>query len=397
MKQLFKKLFCSQNNPSDINQSVVPKTLYNLSKYDKLMIQKYKSEIQDGTLTIQQDPDLKSLNFINALKINQLELYDCQNIVTQLDSLTIKELKLTDCFIQSVNGFQLENLEVLEVYSNYIQLKSKALFLNIAAFKKLKQLILYNYITDFSPLQQLIGLNSLCLLSCNLQSTEVLRPLVNLEVLYLDVNEYIDITALQYLTNLTKLALEKCKLVNIDALKPLVNLEELFLTSNKDIDITTLQYLTNLTYLSLVSCNLVNVDALRPLKKLEELDIFDNKIVFLQPLMELKQLSGLNASNNNAIDTESIQQHPNFDNFNLDCQNQPTQEELEVANMMRDINYQISSLKQICKESSRIKYQNIFIRQKITQQLQYSNNTLEQFVARVALLFQKIYVQDDYQ
>ncbi|CAL6005747.1 Hypothetical_protein [Hexamita inflata] len=87
---------------------------------------------------------------------------------------------------------------------------------------------------------------------------------------------------------------------------------------------------------------------------------------------------------------ESIQLHFNFNNFNLDDQDEPTKEEIEVANIMRYINSPITSLKQINEKSSRIKNQNIFIRQKITQQLQQSNNTLEQFVTRVVLLFQKM-------
>ncbi|CAL5970407.1 leucine-rich_repeat domain-containing protein [Hexamita inflata] len=343
------------------------------------MIEKYQSKIEDGKLTIHKNPDLKGLNFINTLKINQLVLYDCQNIVPQLESQTIKELKIMDCDIQSVKDFQLENLEILEVYNNFGKLESKTLTQD-----------------SFSTLSKMIGLTELVLMQCNLRSTEALSQLINLENLYLNGNEEIDIKSLQYQTKLTKLSLEQCKLVNIDALRPLINLEELCLNGN-DIDITTVQYLTKLTLLSLVYCNLVNIDVLRPLKKLKELDITDNNIVYLRPLLELKQLFQLDTSYNKIIDTESIQLHPNFDNFLLDDQDEPTQEQLEVANMMRDINNQISSLKQICIESSRIKEINKVFRKKITQQLQVSYNSHEQFVARSAILFQKINVFDGYQ
>ncbi|CAL6102232.1 Hypothetical_protein [Hexamita inflata] len=144
MKQLFKKLFCSQNNPSETNQSEAPETLYNLSKYDRKKIRKYKSTIQDGTLRIQQDPDLKSLNFINALKINQLYLYECKNIVPQLESSTIKKLKIMDCGIQSVKHFQLENLEVLDIQNFQDKLKLNTLVQEILQFKNLKN---QDYIT----------------------------------------------------------------------------------------------------------------------------------------------------------------------------------------------------------------------------------------------------------
>ncbi|CAL6114541.1 Hypothetical_protein [Hexamita inflata] len=106
--------------------------------------------------------------------------------------------------------------------------------------------------------------------------------------------------------------------------------------------------------------------------------------------MELKQLSIVGASYNQIIDTESIQLHPNFDKFNLDVQYQPTTEDLKAANIMRDINNQISSLKYMCQQSSHTKNENNLFRQKITQKLQQSYNSHEQFVARVTFLFQKM-------
>ncbi|CAL5971766.1 leucine-rich_repeat domain-containing protein [Hexamita inflata] len=248
------------------------------------------------------------------------------------------------CEIQSLKDFWLENLEVLQVY-NQTKLESKTIAQEILRFKKMKELTLHKFTTDFSPLSKLIGL--------------------------------------------TKLSLWSCDLRNIEALRPLINLEELCLNCN-DIDITTVQYLTNLTILLLACCNLVNIDVLRPLKKLEQLSIYNNKIVYLQPLMELKQLSTLIADRNKIIDIDSTQLHPNFNHFDLGVQEQPTQKEHQVANIIKDINKQISSLKQICKESRRNKYQNIYFRQKITQQLLQSNNNHEEFVARVAILFQKI-------
>ncbi|CAL5970960.1 leucine-rich_repeat domain-containing protein [Hexamita inflata] len=339
-----------QKNSNVTNQSQAPDTIDNLSEYDKKMIEKFQSEIKDGTLTIKRNPDLKSLDFIRSLNLNKLALEYCGNIIPKLESLTIKKLELTECGIQNVKGFKLENLEVLKQYyfDNYLELNMLAQ--EIVQFKKLKELTLHNCVTDFSTLSQIIGLTKLNLWSCEIRSTEALRKLVNIE--------------------------------------------ELYLNGNKDIDITALQYLTDLTKLQLESCNLVNLDALRPLKKLEELNIFDNQIVYLQPLVELKQLSQLDASSNKIIDIESIRLHPNFDSFDLSFQNQPIEEELEVANIMKDINNQISSLNQMNKKSSRIKEINTVFRQKITQQLQQSNNSHVQFVAQAVIIFQKTNVFD---
>ncbi|CAL5971748.1 Conserved_hypothetical protein [Hexamita inflata] len=331
---------------SDTNASEALETLSSISEYEKQMIEKYQSESEYGTLRIQWNPDLKSLNFINTLKVNYLFLYDCKNIVPQLESLNIVTLNISQCQIQSVKGFQLENLEVLTIQHSLIgKLESKTLAQEIIQFKKLKELTLQICITDFSPLSQLIGLTKLSLIQCELRSTEALRQFVNLE--------------------------------------------ELSLNGNGNIDITTLQYLTNLTKLSFLSCKLKSLDALRPLKKLKVLNITWNSVIYIEPLMELKQLS-IFASNNKIINTKSIQQHPNFNQFKLDNQEQPTKEELKTANMMRNINSPITSLKQIYQQSSRIKHQYFSFRQNITQQLQQSYNYHVQFVARVAILFQKI-------
>ncbi|CAL6054563.1 NEAT_domain-containing leucine-rich repeat protein [Hexamita inflata] len=351
--QSSKKLSQEQKNISAItNQSEAPDKLYNLSEYDKSMIQKYQNQIKDGTLTIHRDSDLKSLDFIRLLKLNELELTYCNNIIPKLESLTINKIKIMDCGIQSVKDFQLENLKVLNIDNYHDKLQSNTLVQEILQFYKLKELTLYNYITDFSPLSQMTKLTKLCLVSCNLRSTGVLRPLINLE--------------------------------------------ELNLNSN-DIDITALQYLTNLTNLSLRSCNLVSLDVLRPLKKLKELNMFYNKIVYLLPLMELKQLSKLDVRFNKIMDTEYIQLHPNVNNFKLDDQDPPTKEELKKANILRDINSPITSIKQLQLLSSRVKEIYTVFRQNINQQLQDSYNNHEQFVARVALLFQKMNLFDGYQ
>ncbi|CAL5994962.1 leucine-rich_repeat domain-containing protein [Hexamita inflata] len=338
-----------QKNCNDTNQSEATK-LDSLSEQDKQMVEKYQSQIKDGTLTIQENPDLKSLDFMKFLVIHKLELSCCKNIIPKLESQTINWLELTNCEIQSVKDFQLDNLEVLKLFNMKNKLESKTLMFEIAIFQKMKELSLYRYITDFSTLSQMVGLTKLILIQCELQSTEVLRSLINLE--------------------------------------------ELNLSENEEIDITTLQYLTNLTRLTLQSCNLVNLDALRPLKKLEELEIYYNNIVYFQPLTELKQLLKVDASYNNAIDTESIRLHPNFDNFLLSVKKLPTEEELKTANIMRDINSPITSLKQLQLLSNRVKEKNIVFKQKITQQVQNSYYTHEQFVVRTAIVFQKMNVFD---
>ncbi|CAL6041268.1 Leucine-rich_repeat domain superfamily [Hexamita inflata] len=203
-----------QKNISDItNQSGAPETLYNLSEYDKSMIEKYQNQIKDGKLTIYDSLDLKSLDFIRLLNLNKLVLKQCQQIIPKLESSTIKKLEVTDCKIYSVKDFQLKNLEVLDIWNNSEYLKSNTLVWEILQFQKLKKLLLYYWKYDLSSLSQMTRLTKLGLIKCNLHSTEALRPLINLEELCLNCNEEIDILTLQYLSNLTYLSSIQCNLV----------------------------------------------------------------------------------------------------------------------------------------------------------------------------------------
>ncbi|CAL6057018.1 Hypothetical_protein [Hexamita inflata] len=101
MQSSSKLLNQEQKNSSDTNQSEAPETLYNLSEYDKQMIKKYQSKIQNGILTITCNPDLKSFDFMKFLVIYQLELTGCTNIIPKLESQTIKKLEIIDCNINN--------------------------------------------------------------------------------------------------------------------------------------------------------------------------------------------------------------------------------------------------------------------------------------------------------
>ncbi|CAL5971854.1 internalin_A [Hexamita inflata] len=319
--------------------------LQTLSEYNKTMIEKYQDKIEYGALSIERDPDFKSLDFIRFLKIYKLMIYTCENIIPKAESQSIKKLLIVNCNIQSIKDFQLENLEVLDIHNIYKQVESKTLTLEIIRFQKLKELYLGGCIIDIGPLSQKTRLTKLSLSDCSLRSTQVLQTLINLV--------------------------------------------ELYLNDNKEIEITSLQYLTKLTKLSLASCGLVNLDALRPLKYLQELDIRWNQIVYVQPLTKLKYLSILDADNNMIIDIQTVKQHLNI-NIASNDQDQPTEDQIKATNKLRDINSPITFLKQICKQSRYIKQQNIIFRQKITQLLQITDVRHEQCLTQVTFLFQKM-------
>ncbi|CAL5992155.1 Conserved_hypothetical protein [Hexamita inflata] len=322
------------------------KLLQTLSKYDKIMIKKYQNQIKDGILIIDSNQDLKSLDFIGFKCINNLNLRACMNIIPKLESQTIKQLVIRDCNIVSMQDFQLKNLEVLTL-SNYSSQKSKLLMQEIVKYSKLR-------------------------------------------VLHLEGCIYIDIGLLSNIISLTKLSLHFCELFNMKAFKQLINLEELYFNYNQGVEITSLQYLTKLTKLSLASCNLICLDALRSLKSLQELDITQNSIVYIQPLAETTCLSQLHSRSNKLLDIETIQKHPNFKNFILNEQKQPTNEQLKTANILKSINSPIISLKLMNIKISKFTSYNFNFRIKITKTLDNQNENHLLFIARYAALLQQM-------
>ncbi|CAL6003328.1 leucine-rich_repeat domain-containing protein [Hexamita inflata] len=330
-------------------QSKTPQVPETLSEYDNTMIKRYKYQIKNGELRIARSEVVQSLDFIQFLNIKKLVLGACENIIPKLQSQTIKQLQIYECDIFSVKDFQLENLEVLDITNMYGNQKPNKLTTEIAKFKKLKALHLHLSI-DIPPLSQLI--------------------------------------------NITKLVLKFCKLHSTTVLKPLSNLKELYMCDSQLIDITTLQYLTKLSNLTLI-CSLVNIDTLRPLVNLQQLIITKNQIIYIEPILEFKKLTWLNADQNKLIDVQTISLHSNIKNFTAQyVQNQypPTQQEIKAANMMTDIQKQITILRKIrqqCKNFKQKQQRNVF-RLKIKQSVQKLFKIQVSFVAKAASLFQQL-------
>ncbi|CAL6018391.1 leucine-rich_repeat domain-containing protein [Hexamita inflata] len=318
--------------------------------YNDVMIETFQSQIKDGVLKIENCSKLQSLQFIGFLNINNLEIQDCKNMIPQLKSQTINQLTIKYCHVQSMQDFELENLKVL---------------------------VLTNLDQQFSLAQEIVKYQQLNLLCLH-----------NLKV---------DLNFLAQLTNITQLDLQLCKIHSTKALQSLVNLVEVHLSFNENIDITTLQHLTKLNILSLRQCCLVNLDSLQPLTQLQELNIMVNQIVYIMPLAGLKQLSKLQAGNNKIIDIISMEQHPNFQQYDFKFQKQPTLQQLKTANVMGNINYPTNVLKILHKQSRQLKSQNNTFRKIITKYLQNQHDQYSIFIAKAVSLFQNMTTIESYQ
>ncbi|CAL5978931.1 leucine-rich_repeat domain-containing protein [Hexamita inflata] len=307
----------------------------------------YQNQIIDGVLKLEEDLDLKEIEFIQALNIHKLELINCKKIIPKLQSQTIRELIIEQCDIKSLEEFQLNNLEVLILITEYKFQETSSLVQEMIQFTKLKELVLTGWMVDLG-------------------------------------------TKFNQITHITRLSLNNCEIRQTKYLSPLTNLQELSLNENKRIDITHIQYLVNLRKLQLNQCGLINLDSLRPLSKLQELDIRENQIVFIQPLAKLEFLTFLNAEINNIIDIEFLERHKNFKQFKFCNKFKPSHYLRKSANIMQLINNPVTSLKYMLEQSNRLKQHCTILKKKMYEYQQQLNDTQKCFIQQTFALFQKL-------
>ncbi|CAL6059266.1 DUF5011_domain-containing protein [Hexamita inflata] len=198
---------------------------------------------------------------------------------------------------------------------------------------------------------------------------------------------------------LTKLNLSACGLNDISSLKFLINLKELNLSIN-DIDITQIyliQHFKQLSILILNLCSLIDLIYLKPLINLKELDISMNNIVYLQPLQNLNSIVNLNTQFNKVLDVSVLKNHPNFSSYEVDYQDQPTQTETMFANKLRDLNAQVTLLRNMINYHSNFKSKMVLQNEKVINCLQHILYNSTQFIQKVVLQFQYLSTFPDFQ
>ncbi|CAL6079688.1 leucine-rich_repeat domain-containing protein [Hexamita inflata] len=390
------------------------------------------------------------LSYLTNLK--ELELADNDNIddITPLSNLLqLRILNLQHCCLTNVEALQfLQNLEELNLANNFninknkviqhsdyldttpLQYLTKLTILNLNSCDKLQLSFLskltnldqlnlsFNFIQDIRPLQHL-NLKQLNLsgtefddIQHDIQKKQLFKSSNSLKVIRAQLQQLIlkqhlsrkgiDIDALFHQTSLTILDLSKCKLSSLNALQSLVNLKELNLSrdlsyyemeqiKNLLLDITPLQYLTQLEKLEISQCGLQSVEPLIPLQKLKVLNLRFNLIVYALPLAQLKQLTELQISSNKIIDfTSQFVKFFDLDSYMATCNEQPTEQEIQYANILRDVNSPVSSLRNMSEK--RKLFKNIVVGKKnyVNMRIQEQNINLNSFFGKVIILFQQL-------
>ncbi|CAL6054583.1 leucine_Rich Repeat (LRR)-containing protein [Hexamita inflata] len=346
-------------------------------------------------ITNQNQKEVKQQAKFTMVPRGQQKYYQISSLklLTQLERLL-----LNNCHVNTI-----------DVLSNHINLIELDLSSNdctdLTPLKNLVNLIKLNLEqcgidTDITPIQYLTKLMILNLSGLDIIQLGPLSTLINLKELNLSCNNFEDITALQYLTELTILDMSGCELSNVDVFKFLVNLKELFLNGNENIDITPLQYLTHLIKLQLESCGLKSVEALIPLQNLKELDLSSNQIVYLQPLELLKQLKALTIQGNQVIQLSSYfaKLYKSYEIQHLLAdQNQPTAQEIQIANILRDVNSPVTQLNSINRRFHAFKKSILGRKSFINERMKEQETSMVQFTGKVVKLFFHLNNRENYQ
>ncbi|CAL6051511.1 leucine-rich_repeat domain-containing protein [Hexamita inflata] len=374
---------------------------------EQKLIDELQNLIENNALKIQCNDDLQNIEFLNNFDIEELQIASCKNIIPKLNNPRIKKISFNYCQIDSLAELELPNLESLQIKDYNVR---DIFLLGVGEYTKLKELTLNGYDLDLELIPK-FQFTKLELSECNLKNVEVLTQFTQLIDLNLSSNTNIDITPLAQIVHLNILDLSGCNLNNVDVLKSLIFLNDLDLSSNDIIDISPLQFLgqlkelslslnplinicllqhmKQLTVLCLAGCSLVDITYLKPLANLKELYIGYNNIVYLEPLQDLKQIVYLNAERNKIINVSVLKDHLQFSSYRKNGQKEPNAAEIEVANKLRDVNAQITSLRRMSTMHSCLKSKMALQRKQAYDCLQRISQNYSLFIEYVVLLFQQ--------
>ncbi|CAL5977946.1 leucine-rich_repeat domain-containing protein [Hexamita inflata] len=209
--------------------------------YTQHQINKHKSYVVDGNLSIHKDKSISSLHFLQFLNVKHVSVWQCENVALSSIPPTLNRLTINQC-----TGVDLSELK------HNVQLQ----------FLDIKQ----NKFSECRFLRTLVNITSLTLINNNLENIAYLRDMAKLNSLIVHQNSLNNITGIQHLKKLTLLNLSYNKIVDISPLESLTNIEELYLNQNQ----------------------IVSIEALTSFSKLRNLEIFDNYIQDMTPIYHHK-------------------------------------------------------------------------------------------------------------
>ncbi|CAL6018187.1 Conserved_hypothetical protein [Hexamita inflata] len=239
--------------------------LQDLSKYEQQLLNKFKTQVQNGRLLIQFDNDIKFLKFLDQILVTQVQIRYCSNIQFSRAPYKVTSLTINYCGLIHLTGI-----------SGWLSL----IELNLAN----------NKLGDISELGKL-------------------KQITKLD---LSFNGLLHVHDLQFLDQLIQLNLNNNQLSNLSGLAGCKQLVELSLSHNNLEDISELSALTKLLSVDLSHNRLGKIDDLVQLTQLISLNLNYNKLLFIQPISALTSLKVFSADYNYISDFNKLSLMPNF-------------------------------------------------------------------------------------
>ncbi|CAL6084862.1 Conserved_hypothetical protein [Hexamita inflata] len=187
----------------------------NIVKQTKFNFKTLKFDLISAKLEIRQDKELQRLDFIQNLKITDLQIQQCQNVILDHLNINSQKISITMCNLQNISGIEsLTDCKQLNMYDNVIE--------------------------DINPVRNLLNLKSFLFANNRITDLRPISKLLNIQHLILQANQLTDISPLQNLLNLSWLDVTKNKIIDLSSLRELVKITVFECEQNQILDVSSL-------------------------------------------------------------------------------------------------------------------------------------------------------------
>ncbi|CAL6025231.1 Leucine_rich repeats-containing protein [Hexamita inflata] len=323
------------------------------------------NKVQNNELVIEDEPKLKSIQFVDVLNVKKIVIKKCNNLKFQRVPKNITHLTVNDCNIYHVNGIeQMKQLTALNLNNN------KLLFIQpVSALTNLQQFSAeQNFITDFPSIKSLPHFNysfvspqntpntqdlenylrstnsstTVQQLSTSIQSnkqsnTELINSCDGTMVqkyknavqngsLKIQNDPELRDFAFSDSLNVTELSISKC--LNVQFQRTPKKVQKLVVQECELKRINGVEKMEQLNYLNLYGNLINNVEPLRGMTGLTYLRLMKNKVVNVEPLRGLTCLTYLDLEQNLVLDFSPVYPHPNRSKYDFSNQSTPSAQQI---------------------------------------------------------------------
>ncbi|CAL6107482.1 Conserved_hypothetical protein [Hexamita inflata] len=352
--------------PNSSNDQISELSQLPTTNYTTQMNQKYKTQVQNQTLTVQNDGNLTDFGFTSDLNVISLSLLNCQNVkmpsnvkyfktgngqFTDYPEVKVKvpaqivSLTVNNCGINNLDGIEaIKQLQKLELINNlFNSIKPICLLVNVTqlaingskltniegieTMKQLQHLDLKdNSILSIEPIKQLVNLKQVSLDNNFIQNMEHITNLPNYKLEWVSNQRVPTNTEYQNYINDTKIALSIAQLqaLLIDQYETYFStkyqpaVQNQILTINNDNLIRDFKFVDQLPIINIQFNSCINLKFFRTPASIISLTVNNSKLTNLAGIEIMKQLQFIDLRDNSIISIEPLKELVNLQQVLLD-------------------------------------------------------------------------------